>query len=306
MHYVIDGNFMLEDIAIRYVSLPEGDLRAIALGLVILGAIFAGLLTRSKSELARAPYFAFTALAVLVASVGQFMSLNSLSAMAGGYLWGLMAAQLSLTFMIGFFFGTIAMARSRDAYGHGGYAALAFIPLANLVLLSKPGKVLHSTNRIPTAPVFSDGMGVLSGFVILFVVAALNVYFEQETNAQLARINTEPVSQQASVNFLIRSKGLEAALREIASGTQTPILIDNVTTLARIEADTTQLRRIYVINREGFAMTNKFRDMIQNGICAYAGFIPLLRAGVSMREVYVKPDGTQIGAHIVTREVCGL
>ena len=121
---------MLEDITIRYVSLPEGDLQAIALGLLILGAIFAGLLMRSKSELARAPYFALMALGLLAATTGQFIWFNSLSAMAGGYLWGLMVAQLSLTFMIGFFFGAIAMARSQDAYGHGGYAVLAFIPLA--------------------------------------------------------------------------------------------------------------------------------------------------------------------------------
>ncbi len=53
-------------------------------------------------------------------------------------------------------------------------------------------------------------------------------------------------------------------------------------------------------------MTSKFREIIQNGICAYTGFIPLLQAGASMREVYVKPDGTQIGAHLVTREICGL
>lgn len=297
---------MLENIAIKYVNLPEGELHAIAVGVVILGAIFAGLLMRNKSELGRAPYFAFTGLAVLVASVGQFMWLNSFSAMVGGYLWGLMAAQLALTFMIGFFFGSIAMARSRDAYGHGRYAALAFIPFANLVLLLKPGRALESTNRIPTAPVFNGGMGVLSGFVMLFAAVTLNVYFEQEINARLARINTDPVSQQAGVSFLIRSKGLEATLREIASSTRTPILIDNVTTLANIEADKAQLRRTYIVNREAFTMTNKFRDMIQNRVCAYAGFIPLLLAGASMREAYVKPDGTLIGAHIVTREVCGL
>ena len=48
---------MLEDIAIKVITLPEGELKAISFGLVVFGAILAGLIAPSNKELARAPYF---------------------------------------------------------------------------------------------------------------------------------------------------------------------------------------------------------------------------------------------------------
>ncbi len=108
------------------------------------------------------------------------------------------------------------------------------------------------------------------------------------------------------IEFMIRSEGLEATLRAMTADSQTPITVDEVTTLARIEADGTQLRRTYVVDLEAVSITDEFRAGIENGICAYGPFIPLLRAGATIREIYVKPDGAPIGAHMVTRDVCGL
>ena len=164
---------MLEDLAIQYINQTEDNLRAIGYGLTILGAIIAGATSKSKSEIARAPYFAYSAFLVLAAYTTQIVWLQSLPAMAGGYLWTLMTVNVVTSLVVGFFFGQIAMARSRDAYGHGRLAALAFIPFANLWLLLTPSKNAVSANRVPTIPLLTGGVGVLSGFVVLITGACI-------------------------------------------------------------------------------------------------------------------------------------
>jgi hypothetical protein len=226
--------------------------------------------------------------------------------MAGGYLWTLMAVDVVMSIVVGFFFGQIAMARSRDAYGHGRLAALAFIPIANLWLLLTPSKNAVSANRAPTIPLLTGGVGVLSGFVVLITAFALTAFIEQEIDRQIERALTDPASQQMSIEFMIRSEGLDATLRALTADPQTPITIDEVTTLTLIETDGTQLRRTFVVDLVTFSIADVFRASIENEICTYAPFIPLLRAGANIREVYVKPDGALIGEHMVTRDVCGL
>jgi len=77
-----------------------------------------------------------------------------------------------------------------------------------------------------------------------------------------------------------------------------------VTTLASIEADGSRLMRTYVVTREDFTLTDQFRVKIQDIVCAYAPFTPLLRAGATIEEVYVKTDGSLIGTHVVSQRSC--
>ena len=225
--------------------------------------------------------------------------------MAGGYLWMLMIISLVSLIAAGYFLCRIAMARSRDAYGHGRMAFLAFIPYANFWLLLTPSKKAISANRAPTIPLLSGGLGVLTGFVLLAAGIGVGVYIDVQSRMMETQTQIEPVSEHAWVDSMIRSNGLEDTLRLMAAETQTPITVDEVTTLARIEADWTQLRRTYIVDLEGMVMTEEFRSRILNGICAYPAFEPLLRANGSFREVYVERDGHEVGAVMVTREECG-
>ncbi len=299
---------MLEDIALRYVDQSESNLRGIGYGLLILGAIIAGIVNKSKDELARAPYFAYSALIYLLVSAVQIVWLQSLPAIIGGYLWVLMVVSMAASVIGGFFACKIAMARSRDAYGHGRMAALAFIPLANLWLLVKPSKTALSANRAPTIPLLTGGLGVLSGFSMLVAAVVVTVFIEQEADRIAKSVPQEPASQQAGIDSMLRSHGLEGTLRLVAAAAdaQLPITVDDVTKLTRIEVDGTQLRRTYVVTFDMGTISDAFRARSTDGICAYDGFIPLLRAGATIREVYVRADGSPIGEVLVKRNECGL
>ena len=220
----------------------------------------------------------------------------------------LMLISLVSIIATGYFLCRIAMARSRDAYGHGRMAFLAFIPFANFWLLLTPSKKAISANRAPAIPLLSGGLGVLTGFVLLAAgigVGVYIVYIDVQSRMMETQTQNEPVSEHAWVDSMIRSNGLEDTLRLMAAETQTPITVDEVTTLAGIEADWTQLRRTYIVDLEGMVMTEEFRSRILNGICAYPAFEPILRANGSILEIYVERDGHEVGAVMVTREECG-
>ena len=122
---------MLEDLAFQYSEVSKDDMRLIGYGLVILGAVIGGLTYRSTTEIRRAHYFALSGLIFLcVAVVTSGGMALIVQAFLGGYFWVIVAAEMLATVAGGFFFARIAADRSRDAYGHGRMAALAFIPLA--------------------------------------------------------------------------------------------------------------------------------------------------------------------------------
>ena len=297
---------MLEDIALKFVNQSEDTLPLVFLGLVVVGAIIAAVVTRSETEIARAPYFAYDALIVFFFSAVQIVWLQSIPAVAGGYLWVLMLISFVASIAAGFLFCCIAMARSRDAYGHGRMAFLGFIPIAQLWLLFKPSKNEISANRAPSIRLLSGGLGILTGLVFLAASAGVTVYIEEQSRRIEQKAQGDPASQQASIELMIRSNGLDETLRLMAAEAQTPIMVDEVTTLVRIEGDGTQLRRTYVVDLEGMRMTDGFRAESRNGICAWPAFEPILRAGGSIREVYVERSGREIGAVMVTRQNCGI
>ena len=296
---------MLEDLAIEIFTKSESTIQLIYVGLFAVGAIIAAIVSRSRVEITRAAHFAYLALLTFLVYAVQIVWLQWIPAATGGYLWVLTAISFATSVAGGYFSCCIAMARSRDAYGHGRMAFLAFIPFASFWLWFTPSKNEASANRNSTIPLFSGGLGVLTGFVLLAATWGVAGFLHVQNRTIEQQAQTEPRSMQVLIEIMIRSKGLEETLRLVAAETQTPIAVDEVTTLARIEAAGRQLRRTYLVDREGMKITEKFRTRIRDSICAFSAFHPILRAGGTVREVYVERSGREIGAVIVTRAECG-
>lgn len=132
---------MLEYIAANCASLPLPVILAIDFVLFVSGGLLANLFARNKIELAREPYFAFFALVALAASARLYLAANAIDAVLGGYLWGIVALQIISSVATGFVTGITAVARSRDAFGSGKYAPLAFIPFPESDFAASAGTV---------------------------------------------------------------------------------------------------------------------------------------------------------------------
>ena len=222
----------------------------------------------------------------------------------GGYLWALVAFDTVSTFLIGYIFVIIAMARSRDAFGHGRFAVFGFIPIANLVLFLRHSIFPAEEMRVPMPRFMTGWFGVISGFTMLALAGLFVVSLNEIVSLGLANDKTDPVAARLQMEALIRANGLEATLNMLASGPAPPTAKDDIAVLTRLSANGTQLQRIYVVASEKFALADEYRKSIEHLICNSDLFEPLLKAGASVKEIYLNRDGSEFGSHGVVWGSC--
>jgi uncharacterized membrane protein len=296
---------MLEDVAVQYVFQSEEDLRIIGFGLTVVGAVIAGLRNKSSDELRRAPYFAYTALLFFVASVSQLVWLGSIPAMTGGYLWAFMLVDVVVWLTVGYAVGVIALARSRDAYGHGGMAFLAFIPLGNFWLLLTGSKNAASPNNTPTIPLLSGAVGVVTGFALLISGVALSAFIQTETERLAVLAQDDPALQEVGLDMMLQSSGVEATLQEVAMSMPTPSKVDEITTIVQVAAEGRELIYIYELASSATSLPEAMRTNLSDQNCNYAPLRPLFDAGATLVHIYRGLDGIEIGTIKVDRAACG-
>jgi hypothetical protein len=154
---------MLEDVAGQYVSQPADYRQLARLGAIIVGAALAGIFHRTNDTMQRAPYFALYGILFLVVTASQFAWLGADAAMATGFFWVLALSDLAVPLAAGYAVSVISMARSRDAYGNGLAAILAFIPILFLWLIFAPSRAGQSPDSSATKQVLGGWRGVLVG-----------------------------------------------------------------------------------------------------------------------------------------------
>ncbi len=294
---------MFEEYAIQYYQLPGDQLRLVAYGLAIIGGIIGGATNRSTAELRRAPYFALTGLMFFGTVVVSFAEVLVLvRSIAGGYLWGLVVVDLFTAVGGGFFIARIAIARSRDAHGHGRMAPLAFVAFANFWLLLGPSANKDSASPAPTIRLLTGGLGVLSGFVLLAAAISLGGYVKVEA------VRRVEAAQAAGV---FDDGILAQALALTASKAKTPAKIDDTTTLIRMEAEGLLLRYVYEVDSPAGLLpvdlqSADARLRLEQWTCSYKVLGRAIDAGAVIRHEYLRKDGSEIGAIEVTRKTCGL
>ena len=288
---------MLEDLALQYSEVSEDDMRLIGYGLAILGGIIGGLTYRSTTEIRRAHYFALSGLIFLCVAVVTFGGMAFIvQALVGGYFWVIVAAEMLATVVGGFFFARIAADRSRDAYGHGRMAALAFIPFANFWLLLTQSKNETSANRAPTIPLLTGGLGVLSGFVLLAAGIFLSVY---------AQVDGMRRVEEAAAAGVFNEAMLDRTLATMAAELQTPMTVDETTTIVRMEVVGPEMRYVYEVDPPPDFLPADMRIGLLQQNCAYEGLTSVIDAGALIKHVYLRKDGTEIGVVEVTKAACG-
>ena len=295
---------MVEEIAVQYVSLTEDSLRLVSYGITIAGAIVAAIFHKSDAELRRAPYFAYSGLLFFIVAASQLVWFGSIPAMIGGFLWVFMFVDVIVGLGVGYAFGIIAMARSRDAYGHARMAFLAFIPLATFWLLLTPSKNEVSASRVPTIPLLTGAFGVLTGFVLLIAGVALGAFIQVETNRMVAEAENNPAMQRAGVDMMLRGQGIEETLRQMADEVPSQ-RVDETTTLLRVVGDGTTLRYIYEVSTNPEALPMSMRTGLVQNNCTYEALRPVIEAGATIEHIYQRTDGREIGIVTVTSDICG-
>lgn len=83
------------------------------------------------------------------------------------------------------------------------------------------------------------------------------------------------------------------------------MVVDEVTTLLRVEALGRELRYTYEVDPAQDFLSAEMRLGLLRHNCADAGLTEVIDAGAVIRHVYQRRDGTEIGVVEVTRAACG-
>lgn len=277
---------MLDTIVLSYGGLDPAAHFLIATAFIILGAILAALARPTPAEpLSRSTYFYLSTLALFLLSATQLVWLLYVPALRLGATFLLMLCDFASCLAFGAYSAQIARARSRDAYGHGRHAWMAFVPLANLWLLFKS----------PLQPIEAPGAGwrVLAGLVLVLLGRILTVFIESNGDNIAHQIQADPKVAALVQALNIRANGIEAALDDLILAEGAPVAIDATLTLQSVTRDGRSITYDYVLDDPtATALDPDYRNQVRAYMCD--GLLAYLEAGATARIRFARTDGAQI------------
>lgn len=290
----------MEGFATAYLIQSPADLWLGVYGLTCIGGLIGSVMGfRVTSPLKRVPYFFWSSLFILGISLAQYWAVGGPEAIVAGHAWPLAAKLMLAPMVAGFVLGLLSAARSRDAFGHAKAAPLAVVPLANLWLLLAPSR----TEAEGGAPVGGRPQVVVVGLLLLAASAFLGSNLAHETALVLGK--TDGVPPTVSVQYLVNVEGLEGGVAFIANMAKPPYQLTDTLTLSSVEASGAEIRTTYTFKASA-PLSEAFWDAVKNQVCDNELMVPLIKAGATVREVYVDGEGRKAGELSVTRRDCHL
>lgn len=295
---------MVEDFAWTLSVHIEAHPRVAAYLLILLGACLATVLDRSTLEMERAPYFALAALILILSNFSRGIWFAAHGAIVGGYLSLIVAADVVRLIAIGYMFGAIAMARSRNAYGHSGRAFLAFIPVANLWLLFTPPRN-EAQDKARSFRLLSGEVGVIVGIVLWLVAFGTGNLMARGVERFIATISEDPQVARVQLVQTIRIKGIRAAIKQSVDSVKTPVDVDDLVTLTKIAADDVTVRYTYGIkDADAEFDIEDLQRLTAEHNCGDSLSRVLLDAGARLQHIYLHKDGSEIANFSVAQSAC--
>lgn len=277
---------MLEVLTLRYSDLPQGILVLIGYCFIVLGGVLAAtLLPRQTDRLSRSWYFLRLGLASFLFAACQLLWFLFIPAVKLGVSFALVLTDVASEMAYGGFILHLALARSRDAYGHDGRGWFAFVPFANLFLLFKAPQQLDATPGSVGA--------ALVGVVLFGMSRAVTAMIEGSGDHFAAEVAADPVAIATLRDLRIRAQGIEAALDDLILAEAAPRQLDpglDLTSVSRIGSHVTYDFTADLTQDETLA--SDFRREVMAQMCS--GLMPYLVQGATAALHYGRRDGSEI------------
>ena len=294
----------LEAVATAYLIQVPDDLWMGVYGLTCVGGLIGSIAGFWLTKPLRRPaYFFWASLLVMAISGSQYWLASGPAAIVAGAAWPLMIKLMLGPVVGGFLIGLLSAARSLDAFGHPKAAPLAFVPLVNLWLVLAPSRIPKERQE-DVGPV--SGAGVASAFAGLLLLTGANIFGSLLVN-DVARAfgDAEGVPLDVSVQYLVNVRGVNGGAVFIADLATPPYQLSDTLTLSDMEASGSELTTTYTYTGNA-PLTEAFWSEVRHDACSAALKAPLVKAGATMREIYVDGGGRQLGDMAVTRQDCHL
>lgn len=295
---------MLEALAISFTNQSEAALMALGVGVSLAGFVLALWMRRNSLwSLRRVPYFLAFAGIFVLSSALPLAWLATFEAMKYGVLWLLVASIFLGIAAFGYVYGVISHARSISERGNGGSAWMAFVPLANFVLLFKAP--LQKDETRSAGRMAGNFAGVVLGLFLLALGQGITKVRDNALNNMIERAGAGAGAelQSISTEAMLRAQGLETTLRQMAAEVPSQ-KVDETTTLLRVEARDKTLRYVYRVDTDAQNLPESVRRGLINRNCTYEALAPVIQAGATIEHFYGRPDGAELGTVTITQAIC--
>lgn len=292
----------MESLAYSYIHLDESMMKLISFMLLVLGGFINFKMTKVVFPVGRASYFFLFGTLVLISSLEGLFWLAAPSAIETDNLYIIVIAEFIAFILLGYVFGFAATGRSLDAYGTPSKWWLAFVPLANLILLFKA-----PLNQLKTNPrwhwVRCTAL-VFSAFAFMMIGRGLSVAIENSVERNTASaVNSNPMVADKLSKAAMQNSSIKDLLAVMAKEVKTPLTVDEVTTLTKVNANNNELTYQYAISSNISTLPDFFKENLKKTLCS-GTLKPVIDRGATISAVYKANNGNEIGSVSVDLSIC--
>lgn len=232
----------------------------------------------------------------------SFLALGVNDALKHDYLAILVSSIYGCLIPIGGFAGICAAARSRDAYGTSERWPLAFIPLANLMLIFAKSQKERKSGFVGIAT--SIALVVIGLMMMMSVGRGISSSVERQVDRATEAAQNDLQVQRKAMQHQVEASGLEAALKEAAQSISVPKKLDAITTLKEIKVVKHTLRYIYEISDRSAVFSKNWNDLMTNRWCTSDNFKSLIEIGATLEGNYISDEGLPLAQLKINTEIC--
>lgn len=263
------------------------------------------LLPNPGARIARGPHWLAVLALILLLTAEQFAWFAMPAAVRADLFWLLPLGDVVAALVVGVGLARLGKARSRDAFGHAGWAFLQMLPLLNLPLLltaSREGtedkpRMLSSWD-IPAA-----GVGVL-GISLIVLNKGMTSVLETRIEPAISAASEERVFSNNFLRYQIEVQGLPAVIAEVAAGQSEPILVEPGHRLLKLTARGEALHVFHELDApDAEELDATYRRALVSDTCD--GLSWLLNAGGTVTRHFArKHDGWEFEVLNIRNEDC--
>lgn len=290
----------MENLAYAYIHLDESAMTGIGFICLLAGSAINYLANKPSAPVPRSVYFFASGAVFLAASVEGLIWLAAPTAIAADKLFLVVLAEIGGLAVFGYLFGFAATGRSIDAYGTPGKWWLAFVPLANLILLFKP-----SENKSEKGPGKAQAVALVIGAFAMLAggrVLSIGIQKTVERNTQLAATENPIVADKLAQASLEHSR-LEDLLKGVAQEVAVPARLDEITTLTKVSTKGKHIIFYYSLTGAVASIPDAFATKLQRNFCS-GPMKSFIERGATVTADYHLADGSSLRTISVDAAQC--
>lgn len=258
------------------------------------GFVVGLLLPNPGRYIARGPHWLVVLSLILLLTLQQLVWFRMADVVRADLFWLLPLADIVTAFVVGFLLGQLGKARSRDAFGHTGWAFLQMLPVLNLpLLLSASRQGTEGQRRMLSFLDMPAVAVVVIGISLVFMNKAVSGFMETGLEPVIAEASQEPVFSNTLLRYQVEALGLPAVIAEVAATQPDPVMVEPGHRILKLEGRSAALHIFHEFDDPGAEeLDPAYRRALVSDTCD--GLAWLLNAGGTVTRHFArKPDGLE-------------